>query len=128
MTRRCASLDCCNWAGYEDCRVAGPEVGMGGRCRLYSPRVRHGSGSEGRGRPAEPWEPEGPAPDGTAQPITYRLEMVSCGKCRRCRQEGPSHGPYWYAYWKEDGKTRSRYIGKGEPVITYPEVGEEEAP
>jgi len=41
-------------------------------------------------------------------PITYRLERVSCGKgCKGC-----PHGPYWYGYWKEGGKTRSKYIGK----------------
>lgn len=40
--------------------------------------------------------------------VTYRLEMVSCGKhCNGC-----PHGPYWYGYWKEGGKTRSKYIGK----------------
>lgn len=40
--------------------------------------------------------------------ITYRLEHVSCGKnCKGC-----PHGPYWYGYWKEGGKTRSKYIGK----------------
>ena len=40
--------------------------------------------------------------------ITYRQEKISCGKnCRGC-----PHGPYWYAYWREDGKTRSKYIGK----------------
>jgi hypothetical protein len=40
--------------------------------------------------------------------MTYRLERVSCGKgCKGC-----PHGPYWYGYWKEDGKTRSKYIGK----------------
>lgn len=40
--------------------------------------------------------------------ITYRLEKVSCGKgCKGC-----PHGPYWYGYWREGGKTRSRYIGK----------------
>jgi hypothetical protein len=40
--------------------------------------------------------------------ITYRLEKVSCGKgCKGC-----PHGPYWYGYWKEGGKTRSKYIGK----------------
>ncbi|MBI3537057.1 MAG: hypothetical protein HY070_05820, partial [Chloroflexi bacterium] len=22
------------------------------------------------------------------------------------------HGPYWYAYWKEEGRTRSRYVGR----------------
>jgi hypothetical protein len=40
--------------------------------------------------------------------ITYRQELVSCGKgCKGC-----PHGPYWYGYWKEGGKTRSKYIGK----------------
>ncbi len=40
--------------------------------------------------------------------VTYRLERVSCGKgCKGC-----PHGPYWYGYWKEGGKTRSKYIGK----------------
>lgn len=40
--------------------------------------------------------------------ITYRLERIACGKnCKGC-----PHGPYWYGYWREGGKTRSRYIGK----------------
>ena len=40
---------------------------------------------------------------------TYQLEMVRCGKsrCRSC-----PHGPYWYQYWKEGGRTKSKYIGK----------------
>ncbi len=44
---------------------------------------------------------------------TYRLELVKCGKaaCKRCAK-APAHGPYWYVYWKEAGRTRSRYIGK----------------
>ena len=44
--------------------------------------------------------------------ITYRQEHVRCGKdgCTRC-----PHGPYWYAYWREDGRLRSRYIGKTLP-------------
>jgi hypothetical protein len=44
--------------------------------------------------------------------VTYRLEQVRCGKegCTRC-----PHGPYWYAYWREDGRLRSRYIGKQLP-------------
>ena len=44
--------------------------------------------------------------------VTYRLEPVRCGKrgCTRC-----PHGPYWYAYWREDGRLRSRYIGKTLP-------------
>jgi hypothetical protein len=45
--------------------------------------------------------------------VNYRLEHVRCGKrgCTRC-----PHGPYWYAYWREDGKLRSRYIGKTLPA------------
>jgi hypothetical protein len=44
--------------------------------------------------------------------MTFRQEMVRCGKkgCTRC-----PHGPYWYAYWREGGKTRSRYVGKELP-------------
>ncbi|MDD4161972.1 MAG: hypothetical protein PHW87_05770 [Methanothrix sp.] len=44
----------------------------------------------------------------TSGSTTYRLERVSCGKnCKGC-----PHGPYWYGYWREGGKTRSKYIGK----------------
>jgi hypothetical protein len=41
--------------------------------------------------------------------ISLRQQMVRCGKsgCTKC-----PHGPYWYAYWTEDGKRRSRYIGR----------------
>ncbi len=41
--------------------------------------------------------------------VTLQLEYVRCGKagCRRC-----PHGPYWYAYWSEPGRTRSAYVGK----------------
>ncbi len=47
--------------------------------------------------------------------VSYRQEYVRCGKerCNRC-----PHGPYWYAYWREDGKTRSRYIGRQLPGET----------
>src|SRR6266545_1098451 len=54
-------------------------------------------------------------PDGAvarAGKVTYRQERVRCGKegCTRC-----PHGPYWYAYWREGGRLRSRYIGKHLP-------------
>ena len=50
----------------------------------------------------------GPAGPGPSK-VTYRQEHVRCGRenCSRC-----PHGPYWYAYWREDGRMRSRYIGK----------------
>lgn len=60
-------------------------------------------------------EPENESLPGVPS-VTYRQEEVTCGKqtCTTC-----PHGPYWYAYWKEDGKTQSRYIGRhlpGEPT------------
>jgi hypothetical protein len=44
--------------------------------------------------------------------VTFRQERVRCGRatCTKC-----PHGPYWYAYWREGGKLRSRYIGKQLP-------------
>lgn len=44
----------------------------------------------------------------------YQLELVRCGKagCKCAGMDGELHGPYWYAYWREDGKLRSRYVGK----------------
>jgi len=48
--------------------------------------------------------------DPTDEPnISLRKQMVRCGKrgCTKC-----PHGPYWYAYWTEEGKRRSRYIGR----------------
>jgi hypothetical protein len=46
--------------------------------------------------------------------VTFRQESVRCGRanCTRC-----PHGPYWYAYWRESGKLRSRYIGKQLPAV-----------
>lgn len=43
--------------------------------------------------------------------VSYCLEYTRCGKCKKCAN-GPAHGPYWYAYWNEEGKTKSKYIGK----------------
>ena len=41
--------------------------------------------------------------------VSLRQQKVKCGKsgCTRC-----PHGPYWYAYWTENGKRRSRYVGR----------------
>ena len=49
--------------------------------------------------------------------VTYRQERVRCGRegCSSC-----PHGPYWYAYWREGGRLRSRYIGKDPPPGTSP--------
>src|SRR5262245_49327869 len=45
---------------------------------------------------------------------TIRQEYVRCGKSN-CSQV--KHGPYYYAYWKDDkGKLRKKYIGKYPPA------------
>ena len=49
-------------------------------------------------------------PVGAMEPsIKLRERAVRCGKseCRSC-----PHGPYWYAFWTEDGRRRSKYIGR----------------
>jgi hypothetical protein len=55
-------------------------------------------------------EEDEPVPEPGA--VSFRQEMVRCGKqgCTKC-----PHGPYWYAYWREGGRTRSRYVGKRLP-------------
>jgi hypothetical protein len=47
--------------------------------------------------------------------VGYRRQLVRCGKpgCTRC-----PHGPYWYAFWREEGRVRTRYIGKDLPGDT----------
>lgn len=44
----------------------------------------------------------------------HQLERVRCGKagCRCAGKNGELHGPYWYAYWRDNGKLKSRYVGK----------------
>ena len=41
--------------------------------------------------------------------VTYRQEYVT-------KKSGTKCGPYWYAYHKEGGKLRKRYIGKKLPA------------
>lgn len=54
------------------------------------------------------------------QRLTYSQQFRRCGRasCLRCGQGQPGHGPYWYGYWREDGRLRSRYIGKQAPIGT----------
>lgn len=53
---------------------------------------------------------------------TYILQRVCCGKgnCRRCGGRNYTHGPYWYAYRRMDGKLMSHYVGKQwQPVDSH---------
>src|SRR6266705_911666 len=49
--------------------------------------------------------------------VTYHQQVSYCGKprCRKCR-DGVGHGPYWYAYTTENGRTTRTYIGKNLPA------------
>ncbi|GHO50280.1 DUF6788 family protein [Ktedonospora formicarum] len=60
--------------------------------------------------------------------ITYRQQYTRCGKerCRKCR-DGVGHGPYWYAYWSEKGRTVSRYIGVTLPPDIASELTQQES-
>lgn len=53
--------------------------------------------------------------------VTYRQQFTRCGKerCHKCR-DGEGHGPYWYAYWSENGRTISKYIGLHLPIDVDP--------
>lgn len=48
--------------------------------------------------------------------VLYRLEKRRCGKegchCMGGELGEVGHGPYWYAYWREDGRLKTCYIGK----------------
>ncbi len=56
--------------------------------------------------------------------VTYRLEEVRCGKptCTRC-----PHGPYLYAYWREEGRVRSRYLGSARSAVAASPAGDKTA-
>jgi hypothetical protein len=58
-----------------------------------------------------------------AKGVSYQLERIKCGK-KNCKcAAGEFHGPYWYAYWREGGKVKSRYIGKQLKPIAPPATG-----
>jgi hypothetical protein len=44
----------------------------------------------------------------------YQRELIKCGKlgCKCAVANGKLHGSYWYAYWREDGILKSKYVGK----------------
>jgi len=54
-------------------------------------------------------EAKGASFDAAAPRVRLQARLVRCGKpnCTHC-----PHGPYWYAYWTEGGRRRSRYVGK----------------
>ncbi|HVC83271.1 MAG TPA: tetratricopeptide repeat protein [Chloroflexota bacterium] len=57
--------------------------------------------------------------------VTYSRQYRRCHRsgCGHCAEGKPGHGPYWFAYWRENGKVRSRYLGKTRPMGA-PDAGE----
>lgn len=51
----------------------------------------------------------------TTKEATYwhRSEWVRCGKPTCACRDGRRHGPYVYKYWRQDGRLRKAYVGKG---------------
>ncbi|HVA92306.1 MAG TPA: BTAD domain-containing putative transcriptional regulator, partial [Chloroflexota bacterium] len=56
-------------------------------------------------------------PPSTAH-VTYSRQYRRCRKpgCGQCADGNPGHGPYWFAYWRENGRLFSRYLGKTMPA------------
>jgi DNA-binding SARP family transcriptional activator len=48
---------------------------------------------------------------------TFNQQFRRCNKadCPRCVPGSPGHGPYWFARWKEDGRTHTHYLGRRLP-------------
>lgn len=46
--------------------------------------------------------------------VAYRCQYIRCGKanCKAC-----PHGPYWYSFYRVNGKMKSEYHGKADPRI-----------
>jgi hypothetical protein len=52
---------------------------------------------------------------------TIRQEYVKCGD-PDCQNQ---HGPYLYAYWKEDKKLNKRYVGKNFDAFRLRQIAKE---
>src|ERR1700752_5337690 len=52
---------------------------------------------------------------------TIRQEYVKCGN-PDCQNQ---HGPYFYAYWKEDQKLNKRYVGKSLEAFRLRQIAKE---
>lgn len=59
--------------------------------------------------------------------ITYQYQYRKCGKigCSTCNgdQGSSGHGPYWYGYWRENGRLISAYVGRVKPSAGSGNIG-----
>ena len=56
--------------------------------------------------------------------VVYQQKPAKCG-CAKCKEGGPGHGLYWYAYFTYQGKTHCIYVGKEKREINPLEELEE---
>lgn len=47
-------------------------------------------------------------------PGTVHAQYVRCGKKNCHCREGRGHGPYYYHFWREEGRLRKRYLKPSE--------------
>ncbi len=49
--------------------------------------------------------------------LTYQRQYRRCGnpRCQACRAGEKGHGPYWYAYYRDQRRLKSMYLGKHLP-------------
>jgi hypothetical protein len=47
-------------------------------------------------------------------PGTVCLQMVRCGKKKCHCAKGELHGPYYYHFWRENGRLRKAYVKRSE--------------
>jgi len=63
----------------------------------------------------------------SAGKVTYRRELVKCGK-KKCKcNKGKLHGPYWYTYSWNGKKLSSTYLGKTLEELPSVNTSEQEA-
>ena len=63
----------------------------------------------------------------SAGKVTYRRELVKCGK-KKCKcNKGKLHGPYWYTYSWNGKKLSSTYLGKTLKELPSVDTSEQEA-
>ena len=75
--------------------------------------VQRGRGMPRRARAERPLGGQWKLPLGAPADVSVRAEHRKCGakKCSTCA-EGPGHGPYLYAFWREGPKVKRKYLGR----------------
>ena len=52
-------------------------------------------------------------------PSLFIDERICTVFIRKKEQASGNIYPYWYAYWRESGRSHSKYLGKTDPRLRY---------